>query len=65
MIPSAINPTAQANCLSDMFGVEVTAIVATHHDVIGETLEKLERKVKTGILTIYYHTALCAFLKPK
>jgi hypothetical protein len=52
MIPSAIDPTAQANCLSDMFGIEVTAIVATHHDVIGETLEK---KVKTGILTIYYH----------
>jgi hypothetical protein len=52
MISSAIDPTAQANCLSDMFGIEVTAIVATHHDVIGETLEK---KVKTGILTIYYH----------
>jgi hypothetical protein len=53
MIPSAINPTAQANCLSKMFGIEVTAIVATHHDVIGETLDK---KVKIVILTIYYHS---------
>jgi hypothetical protein len=32
MIPPAINPTAQANCLSDLFGIEVTAIVTTHHD---------------------------------